>query len=136
MPNKRINVFHKDHIYPYLVDKLGDPQPIKQVRLQIIPLAQGKVLEIGAGTGANFPHYNSKRVSKLYALEPNLGMIRLAKRRKLQARLNIEFLNLVAEQIPLGTETVDMVVSTFTLCTIPDIVDALKGVRRILSPNG
>jgi ubiquinone/menaquinone biosynthesis C-methylase UbiE len=128
--------FYRDHIYPYLVDILGNPLPIKKVRQQIIPLAQGKVLEIGAGSGANFPHYNSTRVSKLYALEPNVGMIRLAERQRHRTKLNIEFIDLPGERIPLEDETVNTVVSTFTLCTIPDVREAIRGLARVLKPDG
>ena len=128
--------FYKDYIYPYLVDILGDPSPIQKIRGQIIPLAKGNVLEIGAGSGANFPHYDPTRVTKLYALEPNLGMIRLAERQQRKTKLDIEFLDLPGERIPLEDETVDTVVSTFTLCTIPDIPTAIGGIARVLKPNG
>lgn len=128
--------FYRDYIYPYLVDVLGDPPPILKVRQQIIPLAQGKVLEIGVGSGANFIHYDSTKVSKLYALEPNPGMIRLAERQQRKTKLNIEFLDLPGERIPLGGGSVDTVVSTFTLCTIPGIVDAIQGIARVLKPGG
>lgn len=128
--------FYKNHIYPYLVDKLGDPNPIRKIRQQIIPLAQGKVLEIGAGSGANFIHYDPARVNKLYALEPNLGMIRLADGKRRETRLDIDFLDLTGERIPLEDATIDTVVSTFTLCTIPGIVDAIQGIRRVLKPDG
>jgi ubiquinone/menaquinone biosynthesis C-methylase UbiE len=128
--------FYRDYIYPYLVDLLGDPPPIRKIRQQIIPLAQGKVLEIGAGSGANFLHYDPARVSKLYALEPNPGMIRLAERRTHQAKINIEFLDLSGERIPLDGSTVDTVVSTFTLCTIPGIMEAIQGIARVLKPGG
>jgi predicted RNA methylase len=86
--------FYKDHIYPYLVDALGDPAPILKVRQQLIPLAKGSVLEIGTGSGANFIHYDVTKVNKLYALEPNPGMIRLAEKQRRKTRLNIEFLDL------------------------------------------
>jgi len=128
--------FHRDYIYPYLVDMLGDPPPIQKIRQQIIPLAQGKVLEIGAGSGANFLHYDATRVTKLYALEPNPGMIRLAERKMHRTRLNIEFLDLPGERIPLEDASVDTVVSTFTLCTIPGIMDAIQGIARVLRPDG
>ena len=128
--------FYRDHIYPYLVDAWGDPPPIKKIRQQIIPLAQGKVLEIGVGSGANFIHYDATRVTKLYALEPNLGMIRLARRQASRTKLNIEYLDLPGERIPLDDGTVDTVVSTFTLCTIPGIEDAIQGIARILKPEG
>jgi SAM-dependent methyltransferase len=128
--------FYKDYIYPYLVDVLGDPAPIQEVRQQIIPLAQGNVLEIGVGSGANFIHYDAARVNKLYALEPNPGMIRLAERRQPKTKLSIEFLDLPGERIPLEDGSVDTVVSTFTLCTIPGIVDAIRGIARVLKPAG
>jgi ubiquinone/menaquinone biosynthesis C-methylase UbiE len=128
--------FYQESIYPHLVDKLGDPLPIKRIRQQIIPLARGNVLEIGTGSGANFPHYDSDKVSKLYALEPNPGMIKLAERQKQRTKLNIEFLDLPGEQIPLGKETIDTVVSTFTLCTITKIAEAMKGIARVLKPDG
>jgi SAM-dependent methyltransferase len=128
--------FYKDHIYPFLVDVLGDPAPILNVRQQIIPLAQGRVLEIGTGSGANLIHYDVTRVNKLYALEPNPGMIRLAERRQRKTELNIEFIGLPGERIPLEDGSVDTVVSTFTLCTIPGIVDAIRGIARVLKPDG
>ena len=128
--------FYKDYIYPYLVDTLGDPPPIQKVRQPIIPQAQAIVLKIGAGSGANFIHYDRAKVTKLYALEPNLGMIRLAERKRLKTKLDIEFLDLPGERIPLDDNTVDTVVSTFTLCTIPGIVDAIRGIARVLKPGG
>lgn len=128
--------FYRNYIYPYLVDMLGDPPPIKKIREQIIPLAQGNVLEIGLGSGANFPHYDSTKVSKLYALEPNPGMIRLAQKKQSRARLNIEYLDLRGESVPLEDDSIDTVVSTFTLCTIPDVVNAIQGIKRVLRPEG
>lgn len=70
--------FYRDHIFPHIVKGLGDPKPIRDVRERIISLAEGTVLEIGAGLGVNFAHYNPARVNRIYALEPNPGMIRLA----------------------------------------------------------
>lgn len=128
--------FYRDYVYPHLVDILGDPLPIRKIRQQIIPLAQGKVLEIGVGSGANFIHYDSTRVNKLYALEPNPGMIRLAEKQRRKTKLNIEFLDLPGERIPLEDRSLDTVVSTFTLCTIPGIVDAIRGIARVMKPSG
>jgi|SRR6266498_2775204 len=128
--------FYRDAIYPHLVDVLGDPPPIRKIRDKIIPLAEGNILEIGVGSGANFIHYDPTKVSKLYALEPNLGMIRLAEKQQRATKLNIEYLDLPGENIPLEDETVDTVVSTFTLCTIPDIATAIRGIARVLRPDG
>jgi ubiquinone/menaquinone biosynthesis C-methylase UbiE len=128
--------FYKDRVYPYLVDGLGDPPPIREIRRQIIPQAQGTVLEIGAGSGANFSHYDPTKVRKLYALEPNPGMIRLAERQRRKTELDIEFLDLPGELLPLGDGTIDTVVSTFTLCTISGIADAIREITRVLKSDG
>lgn len=128
--------FYNEFVYPYLVDKLGDPPPIRKIRQQLIPLAQGNVLEIGVGSGANFIHYDATRVTKLYALEPNLGMIRLAKKQQYRTKLDIEYLDLPGERIPLEDGSIDTVVSTFTLCTIPDIKEAMRGIERVLKAEG
>jgi SAM-dependent methyltransferase len=128
--------FYRDHIYPHLVRVLGDPTPIREVRERIVRLAQGNVLEIGVGPGVNFVHYDPARVSKVYALEPNHGMIRLAERQRRRTALDVEFLDLPGERIPLDDATIDTVVSTFTLCTTPSVVEALRGVRRVLKRGG
>src|SRR5438876_5373822 len=128
--------FYRDRIYPRLVRRLGDPLPIRELRGRIVPLAEGKVLEIGVGPGVNFVHYDPARVTKVYALEPNAGMIRLAEQQRRRTKLDIEFLDLPGECIPLGNASVDTVVSTFTLCTIPGVVEAIQGVRRVLKPDG
>jgi len=118
------------------VDTLGDPPPIRIIRQEIIPQAQGKVLEIGAGSGSNFTHYDPAKVTKLYALEPNPGMIRLAERKRRETQLDIGYLDLPGERIPLEDATMDTVVSTFTLCTIPGIDVAIRGLARVLKPTG
>lgn len=128
--------FYRDNIYPFLVDVLGDPPPIRNIRGQIIPRAYGQVLELGSGSGANFRHYDPAKVNRLYALEPNPGMIRLAERQRRKTKLEIEFLDLPGERIPLENGSVDTVVSTFTLCTIPGIEDAIQGIARVMKPDG
>jgi SAM-dependent methyltransferase len=128
--------FYRDHIYPHIVKGLGDPKPIRDVRERIVPLAEGTVLEIGVGPGVNFAHYNPAKVNKIYALEPNPGMIRLAEPQGHQTKLDVEFIDLPGERIPLNDETIDTVISTFTLCTIPGVVEAIRGIRRVLKPSG
>jgi SAM-dependent methyltransferase len=127
--------FYNDRVYPRLVGLFGDPPPIRLLRQRLIPGAHGTVLEIGVGPGANFPHYDPARVTRLYALEPNAHMIQLAERR-LPPRLAVEFLDLPGERIPLQDGTVDTVVSTFTLCTLEGTAQALAGIRRVLKPGG
>jgi hypothetical protein len=119
---------YRDHIYPHLIRMLGNPKPIRDVRQRIVPLAHGTVLEIGVGSGVNFMYYDPARVRKLYALEPNPGMLRLAEQQRRQTRLDVAFLDLPGERIPLADGTVDTVVSTFTLCTIPGVVEAIRAL--------
>jgi SAM-dependent methyltransferase len=128
--------FYRDHVYPHLVTRLGDPKPIQEIRHRIVPLAQGEVLEIGVGPGVNFAHYNAGKISKIYALEPNPGMIRLAEKQRSQTKLDIQFLGVPGERIPLEDSSVDTVVSTFTLCTIPGVLAAIRGIGRVLKPSG
>lgn len=128
--------FYLNHIYPRLVSTLGDPKPIREIRRRILPWAQGTILEIGVGPGVNFAHYNPAKVTKVFALEPNPGMIRLAARQRGQTTLDIKFLNSPGERIPLQDMSIDTVVSTFTLCTISGIVEALGDIRRVLKPGG
>jgi len=128
--------FYRTHIYPHIVNMLGDPEPIRRIRRQVVASAQGTVLEIGVGPGPNFAHYDSSKVSKLFALEPNPGMIRMAEGQRRQTQLDVEYLDLPGERIPLSEASVDSVVSTFTLCTIPGVLEALRGVRRVLKPRG
>ena len=128
--------FYRDRIYPHLIRMLGDPPPIRNIRQRIIPGARGNVLEIGVGSGANFVHYDPAKVTKLYALEPNLGMLRLADKQRRQTALDVEFIDLPGERIPLADGAVDTVVSTFTLCSIPGVLEAIRGIARVLKPDG
>jgi SAM-dependent methyltransferase len=128
--------FYRDHIYPHLVSVLGNPRPFREIRQRIVPLAQGRVLEIGVGSGVNFVHYDAARVSKIYALEPNPGMSRLAEKQRRRTDLDVEFLDLPGERIPLDNSSVDTVISTFTLCTIPGVAEAIRGLVRVLKPGG
>jgi len=128
--------FYRNRVYPHLVGMLGNPKPVQNIRQRLVPLALGKVLEIGVGTGANFVHYDPARVSKVYALEPNPGMIPRAEQQGRRTALDIEFLDLPGERISLADASVDTVVSTFTLCTIRGVVEAIRGIGRVVKPGG
>jgi len=128
--------FYRDRVYPHLVSMLGNPKPIENIRQRVVPWAQGEVLEIGVGPGVNFVHYDRAKVAKIYALEPNPGMLRRAEEQRRRTQLDIEFLDLPGERIPLPDASVDTVLSNFTLCTIPGVVAAIEGVGRVLRPDG
>jgi ubiquinone/menaquinone biosynthesis C-methylase UbiE len=128
--------FYRNRVYPHIVSLLGNPEPIHKIRQQIVPLAQGTVLEVGVGPGVNFPYYDPAKINKVYALEPNQGMMGSADKQRRRTRLDVEFLDLPGERIPLPETSVDTVVSTFTLCTIPGVVEAIRGIARVLRPKG
>jgi SAM-dependent methyltransferase len=123
-------------IYPALVECFGNPPPIEKIRRRLIPQARGTVLEVGAGSGANFPYYDVSRVTMLYALEPNPGMVRLASAKLVRSPLEVRFVGLPGGRLLLQDGSVDTVVTTFTLCTIAGVEEAIRGLRRVLRPQG
>jgi ubiquinone/menaquinone biosynthesis C-methylase UbiE len=104
-------------------------------RRRVIPLASGTVLEVGVGSGLNLPFYGPK-VQRLYALDPSRELWKMARKRVREVSFPVEFLAASAERIPLEDRSVDTVVSTWTLCTIPDPWLALSEMRRVLKPEG
>ena len=105
-------------------------------REKVVPLAEGEVLEIGVGSGLNLPFYDTNKVRKVWGLEPSEGMRRLARKKLVGSELEVEMIDLPGEEIPLDASSVDTVVVTYTLCTIPDAQSALRGMQRVLRPGG
>ncbi|HCX34079.1 MAG TPA: SAM-dependent methyltransferase [Rhodocyclaceae bacterium] len=128
--------WYERNVLPWLIDFACGMKPIGRQRMKVIPQAQGRVLEIGIGTGLNLPFYDAGRVRGIVGVEPQLRMHRLALARSRAARLPVELIGLSAEKLPLADAVFDTVVSTYTLCTIPDPVAALREVRRVLMPGG
>ena len=128
--------WYERNVLPWLIDFACGMKSVSQQRMKVIPQAQGRVLEIGIGTGLNLPFYDTGRVSELVGVEPSLRMHRLMLKRSRAARLPVEIVGITAERLPLADAVFDTVVSTYTLCTIPDPVAALREVRRVLAPGG
>jgi ubiquinone/menaquinone biosynthesis C-methylase UbiE len=104
-------------------------------RERVISAAQGRVLEIGIGSGANIPFYTSSS-RELIGLEPAPRLIAMAQYARSKSGLPINLIEGSGEAIPLDTASIDTVVSTWTLCSIPDAVVALREMRRVLKPGG
>ena len=102
----------------------------------MVPLAKGKVLEIGMGSGLNLKHYNAEQVQMVWGLEPSAGMRRKARANIESSPIQVQWLDLPSEAIPLEDDSVDTVVLTYTLCTIDDWAQALAEMKRVLRPNG
>jgi ubiquinone/menaquinone biosynthesis C-methylase UbiE len=124
------------HVLPYLINLACGTRPIGKQRAKIVPLAWGRVLEVGLGTGLNMPFYDKARVRSIVGVDPALRMHRLALRRIRASGLAVELLGLSAEALDAADASFDTVVSTYTLCTIPDPVSALREMRRVLVPGG
>ena len=128
--------FYENRILPHIIDKACSMGQVMKLRSQVVPRAKGRVLEVGMGSGINLEFYDPGRVEMVYGLEPSEGM-----RRKAQANLNrssikVEWLDLPGEKIPLEDDSVDTILLTFTLCTIPDWQAALEQMKRVLKAGG
>jgi len=128
--------FYDRYILPPLINLACSSKPNMKQRQKIVPLAEGEVLEIGMGSGLNLGFYDPDKVRKVWGLEPSEGMRQLARKNFDGAKLQLEVIDLPGEEIPLDTNSIDTVVVTYTLCTIPDARRALQGMHRVLRPGG
>jgi ubiquinone/menaquinone biosynthesis C-methylase UbiE len=124
-----------EQILPRVTDKLlGDAQ-VRKLRRKAVAGLQGTVVEIGFGSGLNVPLYPPE-VEKVYAIEPSTVARRLASERVASSPVTVEFAGLDGQKLPLPSESVDAALSTFTLCTIPEVDLALMELYRVLKPGG
>jgi len=127
--------FYTDQLLPRLQDKLMGAKPLRVARERVCQGLEGVVLEIGFGTGLNLPYY-PVTVSKVVAVEPSEVCMRLAQPRIATSPVTVSYGGLTGEQLDLPSSEFDAAVSTWTLCTIPDLGAALAEVRRVLKPGG
>ena len=128
--------FYDRFILPKLVTCACGTKPILRQRQKVVPKARGKILEIGLGAGHNIPHYDHAGVDKVIGVDPCEISWQMAQERVAAVPFDVEFLAGRAEDIPLEDDSVDSVLLTFALCTIPDPEAALSEARRVLRPNG
>ena len=114
-------------------------KPIQKQREKVVPLAEGRVLEVGCGAGTNFDFYDYSKIDHIDAIEPAGGMLKRSRKKAASLGLTDEqvtFSDAGAEAVPVPSESIDTVVFTFVLCTIPDWQAALTEARRVLKPGG
>lgn len=128
--------FYDEKILPIVIDKVCSMPAVMDLRKQVVPLAKGVVLEVGMGSAINLCLYKDEQIDFIWGLEPSLGMRRKAEANLAQSALDVRWLDLPGEKIPLDDNSVDTVLLTFTLCTIPDYQAALAQMLRVLKPGG
>lgn len=126
--------FYSDIILPRLCDLAMRNRQLVPYRERVIGGAEGRVLEIGAGSGRNLPFYGPS-AKQILALEPSPKLVEMARSVR-HPEIPVTFLEASAEAIPLDDRTVDTVVTTWSLCTIPQAATALREARRVLRPGG
>ncbi len=127
---------YERYVLPHFINCACGTKPIRKQRQKVVPRARGTVLEIGVGTGLNLPYYDGAKVDRLIGLDPSERSWDLAAERAAQLAIPLEFIGLPGEEIPLASNSVDTVVVTFSLCTIPDPITALQGMARVLKADG
>ncbi|MGH9207020.1 MAG: class I SAM-dependent methyltransferase [Acidimicrobiales bacterium] len=127
--------FYQDQLLPRFQDKVMDRKPTREVRGRVCEGLHGEIVEIGFGTGLNAPFYPPE-VTKVLAIEPSAVCMRLAQPRIAHSSARVELAGLDGEHLDLPSEELDGVLSTWTLCTIPDLPVALGEMRRVLKPGG
>lgn len=127
--------FYERCILPRLLDLAMRNKEATRFRARLVPQARGATLEVGIGSGLNLPFYG-EQIERLVGVDPSEALLRMAKRRARATTIPIEFIARSGEALPLADASVDTAVFTFTLCTIPDPLKALREARRVLKPSG
>lgn len=127
--------FYAQTVFPFLLDNILNRPDINELRRDLLSEVQGQILEIGFGTGLNLEYYPPS-ISKITVIDNNPGMRRRAQKRLRSLKIKVDYQLLSGERLPFPAEAFDSVVSTFTLCSIKNVFQALSEVRRILKPGG
>jgi|TARA_B100001094_G_scaffold183459_1_gene177779 ubiquinone/menaquinone biosynthesis C-methylase UbiE len=124
------------YILPKFLNCACGSKPINYQRQKVVPLAKGKVLDIGIGSGLNIPFYNSDKIDKVIGIDPSHELIELAKELANDSKASIELVIGSAESIPYPDNFFDTVLVTYTMCTIPNVAIANKEMWRVLKDDG
>jgi ubiquinone/menaquinone biosynthesis C-methylase UbiE len=130
-----VGVYAK-YVLPRIIDIAMRNEETTRLRAAWVPHARGEVLEIGIGSGLNLPFYSSN-VHRIYGVDPSVELQRMARKRAMAGTIEVEFLSQSAEeQLPFANASIDTVVITWALCSIPNAPKALQQVKRVLKASG
>ena len=127
---------YEKYVLPKFLNCTCGSKPINYQRKKVVPLAQGLVLDVGIGSGLNIPFYDMSKIDKVLGLDPSVELNNLAKDVAEEHQVDVDFMLCGAEDIPLPDNHVDTVLITYTMCTIPDVLEANKEMLRVLKPGG
>lgn len=126
---------YEDRVLPHIINVVMNTKVTRVMRSRVCAGLEGDVVEIGFGTGHNLP-FLPDQVTRLRAVEPSAKSVRLAQQRIADASVPVEIVGLDGQRLPLEDDSADAVLTTWTLCTIPDASTALKEMARVLRPGG
>ncbi len=125
--------------YAAIYDRVMAPDEdgiLREIRTHVVGGARGRILEVGVGTGANFPYYKQTNANAIVGTEPDPFMLERARRKLQELALSIDLHQAPAEELPFEDSSFDTVITTFVLCTVQDLQRSLHEIRRVLKPSG
>lgn len=128
--------FYDRYIVPPLIGCACSTKPVMKQRAKVVPLATGRVLELGIGGGLNLAFYNPANVEAVFGVDPSEGLRRRAAKAKRPDGLTVDVRDGAAEALPFDDASFDSVVCTFTLCSVQQPSKALAEAKRVLKPGG
>ena len=127
---------YEKYVLPKFLNCACGSKPVARQREKVVPLAEGKVLEIGIGSGLNLPFYDKTKVDEIWGLDPSEELSEMARAVAIQEGMEVNFISSGAEEIPLPDDHFNSVLITYTMCTIPEVIRANTEIRRVLKNQG
>ena len=127
---------YEKYVLPKFLNCACGSKPVSYQRKKVVPLAEGKVLEIGIGSGLNLPFYDKAKIDEIWGLDPSEELSEMAKQVADEESMEVKFISSGAEDIPLPNNYFDCVLVTYTMCTIPEVQRANQEIRRVLKEDG
>ena len=124
------------YVLPKFLNCACGSNPISRQRQKVVPLVEGKVLEVGVGSGLNLPFYDKSKIDELWGLDPSEELSDMARKVADRENIVVNFISSGAEEIPLPDSYFDSVLITYTMCTIPEVARANKEIKRVLKRGG
>ena len=127
---------YEKYVLPKFLNCACGSKPVSYQRKKVVPLAEGKVFEIGIGSGLNLPFYDKAKIDEIWGLDPSEELSEMAKQVAEEESMEVKFISSGAEDIPLPDNYFDCVLVTYTMCTIPEVQRANQEIRRVLKEDG